>query len=426
MAHVSFKFKIQFRVKSTLKRMHMPKKLFVINKQKLNIEFSKIIIAISMLICSIVGSYAASPIEITLNSINYRLNESNKTATVIGLNDNVSDVDISAAINYNNESYNVTEILQEAFAYNDNIVSVRIPDTVVEIGYSTFRSCKKLSNVILGKSIKTIGNSSFAFCHSLKEVILPDSVEAIGFMAFSDCRDLETINIPICLKNIYQAAFDDCDKLKNIHINDIASYCSVNISDYADLFFINSILYSQGELISELIIPDGVERISARIFSGCGSIESLTLPKTLKFINYSAFSDCPILKEVNIYSDAEIGSGVFHNCAQLSTINIYSVIPPTLGANVFNESYPEYMTLHVPKGYKEYYSSTSGWKDFGTIIDDLPNEAGIENVSIDNNQPIDIYSLDGVRVFSGISNYELESGIYIIRQGMKCKKIIIK
>lgn len=379
-----------------------------------------------MMICSIVYSFAESAIKVEVNGIVYRLNPSNNTASVLGLNSSISDVDILDKIKYNDVTYSVTEILGDAFASKDEITSVKIPDSVVEIGYRAFWFCKNLQKVSWGQSIETIGNSAFGHCSNLKEAFLPNSVKIIGTMAFIGCDNLEAVNIPTSIVEIYSGAFEDCKNLKHIYIDDFVTWCSAFIY-HADIFSANADLYSRGNLISNLIIPEDVETIAAMAFCGCGSIESITFPKNLKSIGYSCFELCPRLKEINIYSDIEIGSWCFGRCSQLKIVNVYSIIPPTIESDPFYESFPEYMVLHVPQGTKETYNKANVWKDFGTIIDDLPNdESGIEDVVIGDGLIKYIYDLNGVCVFSGISDYKLPVGVYIIRQGSNRKKMIIR
>lgn len=53
----------------------------------------------------------------------------------------------------------------------------------------------------------------------------------------------------------------------------------------------------------------------------------------------------------------------------------------------------------------------------------VSKQSGINNLSIDLNTEIRIYSIDGKQIYQDINN--LEPGIYIIRYGNNTKKIII-
>ena len=41
---------------------------------------------------------------------------------------------------------------------------------------------------------------------------------------------------------------------------------------------------------------------------------------------------------------------------------------PSTSPNAFNESYPEYMTLHVPEEAINSYKTTAPWSSFGTVV----------------------------------------------------------
>lgn len=87
------------------------------------------------------------------------------------------------------------------------------------------------------------------------------------------------------------------------------------------------------------------------------------------------------------------------------------------------------MTLHVPVGCKEIYASIRDW-NFGTIIDDLENTTSItdiessENEGINYTAPFKVYNAQGQLV--GDSLGELSNGLYIIRQGNKTEKKLVK
>lgn len=239
------------------------------------------------------------------------------------------------------------------------------------------------------------------------------------------CRNLKSIILPSSLSEIGDGAFHFCENLKKIYISDIPAWCKITTANNGTPFYEGYAIYLNDCLLENLTILESISDIKASSFSECGSIISVN-SCNVKNIGNAAFSTCDKLKVVNLNEGVEsLGWYAFDNCKSLETVNLYATTPPTT-YDSFHASFPAYMTLHVPKGIKEIYEKADGWKDFGTIIDDLPNESGIENILIDNTQPIEIYNLEGKCVFSGFGNYELKSGFYIIRQGSKCKKIIIE
>lgn len=85
-------------------------------------------------------------------------------------------------------------------------------------------------------------------------------------------------------------------------------------------------LYSEKEMPSEIVIPEGITEIGEGVFMDCTQIEKVTLPSTLKVIGVGAFKDCTNLKEINIpYGVTTIGERAFENCT-----SVYMVLPDTV------------------------------------------------------------------------------------------------
>ncbi len=56
-------------------------------------------------------------------------------------------------------------------------------------------------------------------CKSLKHVTIPDSVTEIGYSSFSDCYSLESITIPASVRAIKDDAFESCYNLKKVKMS---------------------------------------------------------------------------------------------------------------------------------------------------------------------------------------------------------------
>lgn len=64
-----------------------------------------------------------------------------------------------------------------------------------------------------------------------------------------------------------------------------------------------------------------------------------------------------------------IGDSAFAFCSSLRTLKVNSLIPPTLGVNVFSHTDIKNCTLIVPRGSLEAYKEADTWGQFGTIVD---------------------------------------------------------
>ena len=100
---------------------------------------------------------------------------------------------IPLLFNNNGILYRVTSIDWAAFIDCGNLMSVTIPDSVMNIGESAFFSCSKLNNIVIPNSVLTIGAHAFYGCSSLTSITIPNSVKSISDYAFQHCSSLTSI-----------------------------------------------------------------------------------------------------------------------------------------------------------------------------------------------------------------------------------------
>ena len=219
-----------------------------------------------------------------------------------------------------------------AFYQCSNIVSIDIPKGITNIASDLFYGCTKLANVTIPDSVITIGNNSFYNCASLDSIVLPDSLESIGKSAFYNCSGLKNITFPASLKTVGETAFYNCD-LQNVFINNIASWVSADFKNLGYLSQEN--LYLDGNLIKELIIPEGVTYIRPGAFRGCTTLLSAKIANTVTNIGDSAFYGCTNLTQINIPEGIKtIGSGTFYQCRSLSIVTLPTTLT-SIGDSAF-------------------------------------------------------------------------------------------
>ncbi len=193
----------------------------------------------------------------------------------------------------------VTSIGDSAFYGCASLTGVTIHDGVTSIGEAVFRGCSSLTSVTIPESVTSIGNDAFTFCDSLISVTLPDSVTSIGNAAFYGCNSLTSIPIPDSVTSIGSYAFYNCDSLISVHITDIAAWCKINFDGYTSnpLYYAKN-LYLNNELVTDLVVPDGVTSIGNYAFNNCDSLTNITIPDSVTSIGEDAFHNCNSIKTV--------------------------------------------------------------------------------------------------------------------------------
>lgn len=194
-----------------------------------------------------------------------------------------------------------------------NISSVKMTDSVKEIGSHAFYGCRFLYEVVFSNSLHTIGESAFENSGIRNTITLPSSVVSIEDRAFAMCKGLYKINLSENLEKIGNFAFADCgisrfeipEKVKEIgnnpflHCSDLRS---ITVSENNENFASdeNGVLYNKSmNLIvvcpdgkrGEFIIEDTVKGIKEYAFFGCDLMERVYVPNTVTRIGDFAFAN---------------------------------------------------------------------------------------------------------------------------------------
>ncbi len=170
----------------------------------------------------------------------------------------------------------MTEIGGWAFSACPSLTSITIPDSVTEIGACVFDCCTNLKSINVAKDNPYFFFSDgMLYCKDSDggvilhtclptesgSVKIPDSVTEIGEFAFSDFTALTSITIPDSVTKIDQFAFGNCQSLTSITIPD-------GVTAIDEEAFYGCISFTG------ITIPDSVTKIGNDAFRLCENIQA--------------------------------------------------------------------------------------------------------------------------------------------------------
>ncbi len=302
-----------------------------------------------------IAHYEIAPVGaiIEVNNIKYEVTEADSEVKLISGSATDLMVDV---VEYNGINLAVTAIGDFAFKNCETITSfLMFSDRLKSIGKGAFSGCSNLGSIWLdlfenAECGVMIGDSAFNNCTSLNDIGIPVGVDSIGKYAFNGCSAALFVNLPSTLTSIDDYAFAGCsgvieircqadippviqentfagvDKNTQLYvpIQSIEAYKEAEfwseftnvlpIIVYGTQFEVDGIRYetvndAEVQVIYNdsvpyagvINIPDSVNFYSAKLavsgiyseaFLNCTELTSVSIPETVKSLNYNAFKGC--------------------------------------------------------------------------------------------------------------------------------------
>ena len=166
----------------------------------------------------------------------------------------------------------------------------------LEFGAKLYFGGEFVTDVEIPEGTKVVGAYQFSGYSYLESVKLPGGLEEISNSAFENCNKIKEITLPSSLTLIDNAAFTGCALLEDLYISSLEFY--LNLDGYGSIMSNVKNLYIDGERVTEIVFPKGIERIPGYAFCNWSFLESIYIPSSVNGIRYYGLAGCDSLTEI--------------------------------------------------------------------------------------------------------------------------------
>lgn len=329
--------------------------------------------------------------------------------------------DKMTTFDYNN--CNLQQVDEGAFTMCSMLERVKLPDTPVKLGDLVWYWNEKLSQIDLGGAV-SLGDLEFNRCDALESFNLPASVTYVGASLFLECPNFKTLTVSSDSK--------DFSAEDNILFN----------KDKSMLMMMPDPLK-----IENYTVPPTVKQIYFGAFQNCENLKVLNFGENTDSIEANAITGCINLEEITLGPATRAIAEGFTDSRNRNIMKIYvkATVPPTFPmGNRFSRTITQNATLYVPESALHTYKAATVWNEF-VNIEGVDFSSGVSITTFGENEPeivvkdgiiivngadgltVNVYSLQGVSVYSGSANDIIVSsqGIYLVKVGSKTAKVAL-
>lgn len=187
---------------------------------------------------------------------------------------------------------------QNAYSNCKNIKAVNMSDNVEWLSIASFQNCTGVASIKFGKHTICCDKNSFQGCTSLTDIQFNDVLEALGGGVFSNCTGLKEV------KGIPDTITDWVAHDSNTGYgfgNEMFSGCTSLVS--CDL-------------------PKSITKVPEACFRNCKSMKSVYNGDGIVEILKNAFNGCSSLLEASYADVTKVGENAFQNCTSLITADL--------------------------------------------------------------------------------------------------------
>ena len=274
-----------------------------------------------------------------------------------------------------------------AFIKNENLVVVKLPENMTEVGEDIFGDCKNLRGVKIPEGVSRINKEAFYGCSILETINFPAKLTSVGDNAFSLCSKMELDNLPNSLLHVGQSAFCyvplQALKLdRKVEIG-AGAFSNTPITEIEMATPCDSILggtFSDCPNLTKITIGEGLKYIGDNAFAN-SPVKEANLPSTLRDVSSYAFggysSYCPFINDIQPENHIRYIGRVAYQCVDRD-LEEYTIKDGTvtLADNLFGIGQGNATIFHIPASVEQI-----GRQAFaGTQIKTLPEMPGLKRI----------------------------------------------
>ncbi|ELP86818.1 hypothetical protein EIN_367130, partial [Entamoeba invadens IP1] len=255
--------------------------------------------------------------------------------------------------------------------------TIHIPESVVEIGRSTFECCNMVEHLYLPSHLTKL-SAAFTYVYNLRDLVIPSLVTYLHDGLFVNCTELTKVDFSSDITTLPEYLFYSSGKGKYEVPNTItkmddyafaeSNWKTVivheNVTDFGKGIFKNARvelvelpnslsefgdeMFCECTFLTKINLPPHLTRIGAKCFVECSDLKEIKLPTTIQILDDSCFGDVEVnnkfselknLKEVGgdvlykfhptsfvIPDNYKVANWLFDNCKELTAVTFNQTI----------------------------------------------------------------------------------------------------
>lgn len=228
--------------------------------------------------------------------------------------------------------------------------------------------------------------------------------------AFRNCTSLRSVRIPKGLRELGRGAFEGCTSLTELTLPFVGRTSNI---DYFSGGWLSELFGKTTSPVKKLILTD-LTQLPDNALSYCSSLESVTLPDTLRRIGKEAFYGCSKLRELTIPAGVyKIGTHTVAYCSSLTTVRLLAKIAAV--PESFAEGSRSLQNVTLDSGITQL--DKSAFKDCTS----LRSDAFLKNIRTFKEYSLANCGFETFTVPDGVTEFDPQA----IRECKKLKTLII-